>query len=205
MEASFFTNFFRKVNDYSGPESPRHICSFLAKFVLSYGQWGNEAVKRENFLVVDLKMSDRLSEDRGEKNMKTYNLFISHSWAYSDAYDKLVALLDADSRFSYKNFSVPKDDPIHNAPNQTALYEAIKKQVSPAHVVIILVGVYATYSKWIDKEIKIATSEFFTPKPILAIEPWGAEKTSQKVKENADKIVKWNTASIVAAIRELTP
>ena len=37
----------------------------------------------------------------------------------------------------------------------------------------------------------------------IAIEPWGAEKTSIKVKNNADKIVGWNTCSIVKAIREL--
>lgn len=135
--------------------------------------------------------------------MKTYNLFISHSWAYSDAYDRLIKLLNADPHFSYKNYSVPKDNPIHNAPNEKVLYEAIKKQVSSAHVVIILAGVYATYSKWIDKEIKIASSEFSTAKPILAIQPWAAEKTSQKVKDNADKIVNWNTASIVSGIREL--
>jgi len=30
---------------------------------------------------------------------KTYNLFISHSWTYSDGYDKLVALLDKKSGF----------------------------------------------------------------------------------------------------------
>ncbi|OPY56750.1 MAG: hypothetical protein A4E55_01950 [Pelotomaculum sp. PtaU1.Bin035] len=45
----------------------------------------------------------------------TYNLFISHSWTYSDAYDKLIGLLNSDPYFSYKNYSVPKDDPIHNA------------------------------------------------------------------------------------------
>lgn len=37
---------------------------------------------------------------------KTYNLFISHSWAYSDAYDRLIELLDSDRYFSYKNYSV---------------------------------------------------------------------------------------------------
>lgn len=41
----------------------------------------------------------------------TYNLFISHSWAYTDAYEKLVNLLDSTDDFSYKNYSVPKDDP----------------------------------------------------------------------------------------------
>ena len=31
-------------------------------------------------------------------------------------------------------------------------------------------------------------------KKIIAIEPWGAEKTSRTVKEAADVIVGWNTA-----------
>lgn len=30
-----------------------------------------------------------------------YNLFISHSWAYSDQYDRLVSLLNAAPNFDY--------------------------------------------------------------------------------------------------------
>jgi hypothetical protein len=131
-----------------------------------------------------------------------YCLFISHSWSYSDSYEGLTKLLGAASHFSYRNFSVPKDDPIHDAPNQPALYEAIKKQMTPTQVVLILAGVYASYSKWIKKEIKIAKNEFSSPKLKIAIEPWGAERTSQVVRDNADKIVGWNTDSIVWAIRD---
>ncbi len=130
-----------------------------------------------------------------------YNLFISHSWSYSDAYDKLVTLLDDAKYFSYRNYSVPKDDPIHNANNSKELYEAIKQQVRYANVVIILAGVYSSYSKWIDKEIEIAQD---LGKPILAIEPWGSERTSVRVKNAADKIVKCNTNSIVDGIREIS-
>lgn len=133
---------------------------------------------------------------------KTYNLFISHSWAYSDAYDGLVKLIDSKD-FSYKNYSVPKDDPIHNANSDKELYDAIKAQMSSASVVIILAGVYSTYSKWINKEIDIAKNEFAIVKPIIAIEPWASEKTSKVVKDNADKIVKWNSNSIISAIKEL--
>ena len=67
----------------------------------------------------------------------TYNLFISHSWTYGDVYDKLVSMLDRRSYFFYRNYSVPKHDPIHNAPNQQALYSAIKKQIVFCHVIII--------------------------------------------------------------------
>lgn len=135
---------------------------------------------------------------------KTYNLFFSHSWAHSDAYDKLVRLLNERGYFPFNNHSVPKDDPIHNAPYDYQLYEAIKNKISGVHAVIILTGVYASYSKWIDKEIQIAKTEFHIPKSIIAVEPWGAEKTSKKVKDNADIIVKWNTESVVSAIRELS-
>jgi hypothetical protein len=76
--------------------------------------------------------------------MATYSIFISHSWAYGDAYEKLIKLLKAAPYFSYKDYSIPKDDPVHNASNEAQLYEAIKRQIAPTQVVIILAGVYAT-------------------------------------------------------------
>jgi len=132
---------------------------------------------------------------------KTYNLFISHSWAYSDAYEKLISLLDNASHFSYRDYSVPKDDPIHDAPNSEALYEAIKRQMASCHVVLIMAGVYATYSTWIKKEITIAQTEFVNGKPILGIKPWAQTNVSSVVSEAAVEIVSWNTDSIVQAIR----
>lgn len=128
----------------------------------------------------------------------TYNLFISHSWAYSSAYNDLVRLLDSKPYFEYKNYSVPKDDPIHNAVYDYQLKEAIRRQMQPASCVLILAGVYSTYSKWINIEIELARS---MNKKIIAIEPWGAERTSVIVKFAADQVVKWNTDSIISAIR----
>lgn len=133
--------------------------------------------------------------------MILYNLFISHSWSYSDQYEQLVKLLDAAPYFTYKNYSVPKNDPIHNAPNQSLLKDAIRAQMSQASYVLILAGVYSTYSKWINIEIDLAKNGFYTPKKIIAIEPWGSERTSSVVKEAADVIVKWQTSSIINAIR----
>ena len=128
----------------------------------------------------------------------TYNLFISHSWSYSDAYERLVELLNAKPYFSYKNYSVPKNDPIHNTDYDYQLREAIKAQMQPASCVLILAGVYASYSKWINIEIELAKQ---MGKTIIAIEPWGSEKTSTVVRKAANKSVKWNTDSIVDAIR----
>lgn len=134
---------------------------------------------------------------------KNRNLFISHSWAYEDAYDKLVGMLDAAPRFHYSNYSVPKNDPVHNAPTKQALYDAIKAKVRFCDVVIIMAGVYSTYSEWITKEIRIAKTDF--SKPILAVKPWANKRVSTVVADNADKIAAWNTNSIVSAIRDLDP
>ena len=128
----------------------------------------------------------------------TYNLFISHSWTYGDAYDRLVDMLNAKPYFSYKNYSVPKYDPIHNASNDYQLKEAIRRQMQHASYILILAGGYSTYSKWINIEIELAQS---MGKKIIAIEPWGTARTSSKVKSAAHSIVRWNTDSIVNAIR----
>lgn len=136
-------------------------------------------------------------------SLKSRNLFISHSWSYGDAYEKLVALLDAAPNFQYKNYSVPKDDPVHNAPNVEALYKAIKNQMVFCDVVLIMAGKYATYSKWIQREIQIAKRDY--SKPIVAIRPWANEQVSSVVSEAANRLVGWNTSSIVSAIREVDP
>ena len=135
--------------------------------------------------------------------LKSRNLFISHSWSYGDDYEKLVAFLNAAPNFQYKNYSVPKNDPVHNATNVEALYAAIKNKMVFCDVVLIMAGKYATYSKWIQREIRIAKTDY--SKPILAIRPWANEQVSSVVSDAADKLVGWNTSSIVSAIRELDP
>ena len=70
--------------------------------------------------------------------------------------------------------------------------------MQPASCVLVLAGVYSTYSKWINIELELASE---LGKKIIAIEPRGAEKTSAIVKGYADEIVKWQTTSIVKAIR----
>lgn len=144
--------------------------------------------------------TDNNTEGDEMPSLKTYRLFISHSWTYGDAYEKLVKFFKEHPNFSWTNYSVPKDDPIHSANNDTQLYNAIKAQIAPVNCVVMLAGVYSTYSKWINKEIQISKTDF--NKPIIAVEPCGSEKTSKIVKDNADQIVKWQSASIVQAIRD---
>lgn len=47
--------------------------------------------------------------------IEMYNIFISHSWSYSKEYVRLEEMLRSAPRFEFKDYSVPRDDPIHNA------------------------------------------------------------------------------------------
>ena len=136
-------------------------------------------------------------------SVRTFNLFISHSWSYATSYEQLIALLSNRSYFQFRDYSVPRDDPIHNANTVAELREAIRLQMYPCSIIIILAGVYATHSKWIKEEIDLAQKGFINPKPIIAIRPWGSDRISTVVQNAADIIVGWNTESVVGAIREL--
>lgn len=126
-----------------------------------------------------------------------YNIFISHSWNYDDKYYSLLTLLNSNPYFNYKDYSIPKDDPIQYTYDYQ-LKDAIRRKMQPTSCVIILAGVYANYSKWINIEINIAKE---LGKKIIAVEYWGTERSSSVVKNAADIVVKWNSKSIISAIR----
>ena len=100
----------------------------------------------------------------------------------------------------YYNHSVPKEDPVHTDGTDKQLREAIDAKIKGCSCVIILAGVYASYSKWINKEIEIAKKY---GKPVIAVKYWGAERISDVVKNAADRIVGWNSKSLSDAIKEL--
>lgn len=126
-----------------------------------------------------------------------YRIFISHSWSYSDQYDKIESFLTQEGVYYY-NHSVPKNDPIHTNGTVWELKSAIEAKIKGCSCVIILAGVYATYSKWINIEIELANKY---NKPIIAVQPWGAEHTSIPVKNAAKTIVGWNAKSVADAVR----
>ena len=135
--------------------------------------------------------------------VKTRYLFVSHSWTYGDHYDRLINLLDGASYFEYRDYSVPRYDPIHNASNENALREAIRRQMNFTQIVLVIAGVYATYSKWINIELDLAKRHF--GKPVLGIKPYAHTNVSSAVRADADLIVNWRTDSIVNGIRQLVP
>jgi len=134
-------------------------------------------------------------------NLKKYDLFISHSWGYSDEYERIVKLLNEAPDFYWRNYSSPKHDPAIDPDSDSGkdkLTQALRRQISPVNCVIVLSGLYVSHSYWIQKEINIA---LILEKPIVGIKPWGNIEIPQAVRDAANEIVGWNTSSIVDAIR----
>lgn len=123
-------------------------------------------------------------------------LFISHSWKHDD-YDGIVRLLNGRGYFDYQNSSVPLTNPLSGTNND--VWSAIERKIMWCNVMILTVGVHASYSGSIKKEIEIAKKY---NKPIIAVVPFSAERTSQ-LRIHANEIVSWRSDSIVNAIRRL--
>jgi len=134
-------------------------------------------------------------------NLKTYDIFISDAWRYSDDYNRLVELLNEAPRFKWRNYSDPRHDPVID-PNSDVGRRKLKKeldeQILPVNSVIVISGMYVAYRHWIQTEIDIATRY---GKPIIGVRPWGQERIPQAVQAVADEMVGWNTDSIVSAVR----
>lgn len=133
---------------------------------------------------------------------RTYHLFLSHSWRRSQEYERLVALLNAHEDFIFKNYSVPKDKAIQDATSSKELYDAIKIKMASCHAITVMAGVYAIYSGWIKKEVRIAKCEFKEPKTVIAVKPWRGIKISAFVAANADAITQWKKEAIISAIQK---
>lgn len=132
-----------------------------------------------------------------------YNIFISHAWKYSEHYKKIATWLDeaqAEGYLTWKNYSVPSHDPFTDPRTLSGvikLQNALDKQIAPASKVIILSGMYAAHSGWIEYEIKTAKK---MGKTIIGVKPWGQERIPTIISSNADIMVGWNKKSVIDAI-----
>jgi hypothetical protein len=134
------------------------------------------------------------------------HVFISHAWDYSNHYSTLESWIFGEpwkagqASLDFRDYSVPRSDPIHTANSDSRLKEAIYDRISRSHVIVIPSGMYANYSKWIQKEIDGA-KQF--GKPILGINLWGSERKSSIVMTAADEVVGWNKEPLINAIWSL--
>ena len=132
--------------------------------------------------------------------LKNRMIFISHAWSYSEHYNTVVKWFNEAANFSWSNCSVPSSNAL---PDKTSkgLSDAMTRQIRPAQVVVVLAGMYAAHSGWIEYEIAEAQR---MGKSIIGVKPWGQERIPLVVSNAADVMVGWNSASVIQAVRDYT-
>ncbi len=129
---------------------------------------------------------------------KTYKVFISHSWAYVEDLRNLRNLLEKRGYFNVQFEEATPDVPI-NSENANYIKQRLKQKISNSDIVLGIAGVYASYSDWMTWELDKALELGI---PIVGVVPRGAERISTVVSSRAKEVVRWNTESIVEAIRK---
>lgn len=127
--------------------------------------------------------------------LRTYAVFICHDWEYSDEYYRIYDLLDCAPNFRWHNLSVPEHEPLDT---NDMLEKNLRDQIRPADVLLVLAGMYTARSQWMDWEMAFARR---VGKSIIGVRPWGNVQLPVVVQNNADKIVGWNSDSIVNAMQ----
>tara|TARA_R110001583_G_scaffold194302_1_gene364912 strand:+ start:3221 stop:3625 length:405 start_codon:yes stop_codon:yes gene_type:complete len=129
---------------------------------------------------------------------KEYKIFISHSWQYTDTLEALRNLLNERGYFSATYEESTKDNPI-NSENESYVKIRLAKKIADSDIILALAGVYASHSSWmeweLDKALELGT-------PIVGVIPRGQERISSIVSSRSVVDVRWNTESIITAIRD---
>lgn len=128
---------------------------------------------------------------------KEYKIFISHSWQYTDTLEALRNLINARGYFSATYEESTRDKPI-NSDDEGYVKRRLAQKIANSDVILALAGVYASHSSWmqweLDKAIELGI-------PVIGVIPRGQDRISTIVSTRSVVDIKWNTESIVSAIR----
>lgn len=128
---------------------------------------------------------------------KEYRIFISHSWQHAEDLENLQALLNRRGYFHASFEEASRDIPI-NSLNATYIKARLTDKISNSNVVLALAGIYASHSSWMKWELDKAIELDI---PIVGIIPRGQINISTTVSSRSKTDVRWNSESIVEAIR----
>tara|TARA_B100000787_G_scaffold57760_1_gene42061 strand:+ start:1314 stop:1715 length:402 start_codon:yes stop_codon:yes gene_type:complete len=129
---------------------------------------------------------------------KTYKVFISHSWSHIGDLNSLRNLLESRGYFNVTFEEATPDVPINSA-NASYIKTRLKQKILNSDVVLGIAGIYASHSDWVEWELDTALNNNIS---IIGVVPRGKERVSTVVSSRAKEVVRWNTESIVIAIRK---
>jgi hypothetical protein len=129
--------------------------------------------------------------------LKDYTIFISHSWDNNKHHTDLKTLLNNAGYLNVEFIEATKDTPI-NSENAKYIKQTLKQKINSSSIVLGLAGMYASHSEWMEWELDTAHGII----PIVGVIPRGQQRVSTVISSRSKEDVRWNTDSIVSAIRK---
>lgn len=124
-------------------------------------------------------------------------LFVSHAWQEDDDYLRVFEYLESDSNFYYQNYSTPDRYPASG--EKEALREDLRKQISPAEIVIALSSLARKHSDLLTFQLNFAKA---CDKPVVILDTYGVkEPIAKALRDLADEVIEWDKRSLIDAIR----
>ncbi len=135
--------------------------------------------------------------------MASKNLFFSYYYRNTDEYNSILKMLEERNYFDYKNSSLDEDS---DAENEEYIKSLIRPKIDWAGTVLVLIGSGTSTRKYVNYEIWYAAKN---GKRIVGVYLSGqsSSRIPSELRTLYDDeyselaLVRWNTESIVAAIR----
>ena len=127
-------------------------------------------------------------------------LFASHSWDHSRHRDGLHTLLSPNWKkgVEFHDLSASEEHPLHYGDDHDRLVRLLADRIERCDAVLLLAGMYSSYSYWIQVEANLARH---FKKPILAIAPNGQQRLSATAIEASPyEPIRWRGESVRGAI-----
>lgn len=127
-------------------------------------------------------------------------LFASHSWAHGHHRDGLHTLVSPEWRkgVDFHDLSASEEHPLHYGDDHDRLVGLLAERIRKCDAVLLLAGMYSSYSYWIEVEATLARHY---NKPILAIAPHGQKRLSSVATEASPfQPIRWRGESVRNAI-----
>jgi hypothetical protein len=124
-------------------------------------------------------------------------VFVTHTFGPHPDYFRVFEYLESAPNFFYVNCS--SVEAIPGAGGKEAVKDALREQIKPCEVVVVLGGMYLEHRDWLTYQMDAAQA---FDKPLVAMEPFGGiEDLAPAIAERADEVVGWNDRLIVDALR----
>ncbi|HSO26287.1 MAG TPA: TIR domain-containing protein [Methanobacteriaceae archaeon] len=130
-----------------------------------------------------------------EMDLKTYQLFITRVSETDEEYGRFTGRLNDTYDFNYENHS---NNVLSGKSDKEELKNALKDTINKVEMVIILAGLYPTYSNMIMAVLELAQA---LEKPVLLIRPYGMEDVPKELEEASNGVIGWSASCIAGAIK----